>query len=140
MNVYVGSQTGATANPHQYYRVETVSGTLQDIDIRLKVLIPKDFEDFSNTGDLSFTYRTDSGSDTVNKLDIIVKDEDGDDAFTAADGQGLANTAWTAYTDEFDGGSFDPAKGEYIYVNIKGYTTSSGMAFAGAVVLTYTAR
>lgn len=141
LNVFVGSQTGATANPHHYYRVETGSGQLQDIDIRMKVLMPKDFVDFSNSNDLTFSYRTGSGASAVNKLDILVEDDDGDDAFTASDGQGLVNTSWTDYTDEFDGGSFNPAKSEYIHVTIKAYASSNeGMAYAGEVIITYTAR
>ena len=140
LNVYVGSQTGATASPHPYYRAESGSGQLQDVDIRMQVLIPRDFLDFSNSNDLSFSYRNTGASDADSKLDILVEDADDDDAYTEADGQGLFNTSWTDYTDEFDGGSFNPIPGQYIFITIKSYASSSGQAYAGELVITYTSR
>ena len=48
------------------------------------------------------------------------------------------------YTDEFDGASFNPIAGEYIYITIKGYASKAGAteqnAFAGELVLTYTGK
>jgi transposase len=140
VNVYVGSQTGSTANPHQYHRVSSGSGQLQDIDIRLKVLLPSDFVSFANGGDLNFSYRNTGASAAASKLDILVEDDDGDDAFAASDGQGLFSASWSQYADEFDGASFNPAAGEYVYITIKAYASSGGEAFAGEVILTYTSR
>ncbi len=139
-NVFIGSETGATVNPHQYYRIATGSGQLQDIDIRFKVLLPADFVSFANTGDLSFFYRTTGSASTQSKLDILVEDADGDDAFPAVDGQALFNTSWTQYADEFDGASFNPVAGQYVFITIKGYASSGGSAFAGELNLTYTSR
>ncbi|MBD3329998.1 hypothetical protein GF354_00535 [Candidatus Peregrinibacteria bacterium] len=140
--VYTDSETGA--DPHQYYEIESGQNTLQDLDLKIKVKLPEDFVDFSSTNDLSFYYKNTGTDATDSKLDILVEDDDGDDAFTAADGQGLFNTSWTEYTDEFDGGSFNPAAGEYIYITIKGYASKSGStqqsAYAGELVLTYYGR
>ena len=138
--VYVGSETGSTVNPHQYYRVSSGSGQLQDVDIRLKVLLPADFVSFANAGDLRFAYKNTGASTAQSKLDILVEDADGDDAFTAADGQNLFSTSWTEYSDELDAVAFNPSARQFIYITMKGYATTSGSAYAGDIILTYTSR
>ncbi len=142
-NLYSDSESGA--NPHQYYVATSKQVTLQDLDVKIKVKLPEDFVDFSTTtNDLSFFYKNTGVDATDSKMDILVEDNDGDDAFTAVDGQTLFNVAWTEHNDEFDGGTFDPAAGEYIYITIKGYASKAGVTaqspYMGELVLTYTGR
>jgi len=141
-SVYAGSESGS--NPHQYYIVTSRQTSLNDLDIKVKVKLPEDFVSFANTGDLSFYYKNTGTNDTDSKLDILVEDDDGDSAFNPADGQGLFNTSWTEYADEFDGANFDPSAGDYIYVTIRGYASKAGAtyqdAYAGELVLSYTGR
>lgn len=129
------------ANNHQYYILKTQQAALQDLDLRFKVQLPQDFKDFTGTSDLSFFYRNTGTDNSDSKLDILVEDADGDDAFTAGDGQNLFSSTWTEFVDEFDGGSFDPAAGEYIYVTIKGYTSKDGTTqqnpYVGELVINY---
>jgi len=143
VNVYNDSESGS--NPHQFYLIKSRRSALNDLDLKMKIKLPEDFVDFTtNTTDLSFDYKNTGTDNTDSKIDILVEDDDGDDAFTAANGQGLFSTAWTSYTDEFDGASFDPSGGEYIYVTIKGYASKDGAteqsAYIGELVITYTGR
>jgi len=131
------------ANNHQYYLVKSQQASLQDINLKFKVKIPTDFKDFTNANDLSFFYKNTGAGSADSKIDILVEDDDGDDAFTAADGQNLFNTSWTQYADEFDGGSFNPAAGEYIYVTVKGYArNNSGIKspYVGEIVINYLSK
>ena len=93
---------------------------------------------------MSFYYKTTNTTTTDNKIDILVEDNDADDAFTAADGQGLNSASWVEYTDEFDGVSFDPAAGEYVYITVKGYARTQGaseyLPYVGEIVITYVGR
>ncbi len=138
-NLYSGSDAGV--NPHQYYTVRTYQTILNDLDVVLKVQLPLDFEDFSNTDDITFSYRNTGADVTDSAIDISVEDEDGDAAW-AAGGTGLFNLAWTDYLDEFDAGAFDPQAGEFIYVTLKGYASRDGITFQqpymGEVVIQYT--
>ena len=112
-NIYTDSEAGA--NPHQFYLFNTGQTSLQDLDIKIKVKLPEDFVDFTSaTTDLSFFYKNVGVDNTDSKIDILVEDNDGDDAFTAVDGQGLFNIIWTEYTDEFDGLNFNPSAGESV--------------------------
>ncbi len=138
MNVYTDAET--TAGGHEYYIGRTNKVDQQDIELKFKVRLPEDFVDWSATNDLNFFYQTDTALAADNQLDILVEDDDGDDAFTATDGQGLVNTSWTEYTDEFDGAGFDPAAGEYIYVTVKLYATNGDDARAGELVLSYSTQ
>jgi len=139
-NIYNGNDT---ANSHQYYTVKSRQAALNDLDVKVKVLIPQDFVNFTgNAGDLSFYYKNTGVNNTDSKIDILVEDDDGDDAFTAADGQNLFNTGWTEYTDEFDGAGFDPSAGEYIYITLRGYASRAAgtyqQPYMGEIVLKYT--
>ena len=141
VNVFAGTETGSTSNIHHYLRMETSSGTMQNIDLRLKVRLPDDFVSFTNeSNDIRFSYRNSGAGTAQSKLDILVEDDEGDDAFTAADGQDLFSATWADYTDEFDGGSFDPEAGEYVYITVKAYTSSAGVTYSGEILLTYTAQ
>ncbi len=129
-----------TVNNQEYYIVKTQQAALQDVDLKFKIRLPQDFKDFTNSNDISFFYRNTGSDNSDSALDILVEDDEGDDAFTAADGQGLFSAAWTEYTDEFDGAGFDPAAGEYLYITVKGYTSNdSGQQnpYAGAIVINY---
>jgi len=140
-NVFIGSDAGV--NAHQYYAIKTGESAQQDLTLKMKVRIPRDFADFGAGNDLSFWYKNTGASTSDSKSDILVEDKDGDDAFTAADGQGLYNAAWTEYADEFDGGSFNPAADEFLYVTVKGsarYDSGYLSPFIGEIVLTYRAR
>ena len=143
-DVYINSESGV--NPHEYYIVKTKQASFQDLDLKIKIKLPEDFGSFANATDLSFGYKTVTTSDADNKIDILVEDDDGDDAYTAADGQGKVSSVadtWTSYTDEFDGAGFDPGYGEYIYITIKGYATYDSAyhsPYIGEIVLTYTTR
>jgi len=142
-NIFTESETGT--DPHEYYYVRTGQTSQQDLDLKFKVLLPEDFVDFTTaSNDLSFYYKNTGAGTADSKIDILVEDDDGDDAFTAADGQDLFNLAWTEYTDEFDGGSFNPAAGEYIYVTVKGYARRQGgsryIPYIGEIVFTYTGK
>jgi len=109
----------------------------------MKVRVPRDFVDFGAGNDVSFWYKNTGASDSDSKIDILVEDKDGDDAYTAAEGQGLFNASWTEFTNEFDGGSFNPYVDEFLYVTVKGYGRfNSGYLspFIGEIVLTYRAR
>lgn len=131
-----------TPGGHEYYILKTQQSSLQDLDLKFKIQLPQNFSSFTNANDLSFFYKNTGFDNTDSKIDILVEDDDGDDAFTAGDGQDLFNTNWTEYTDEFDGGAFDPLAGEYIYVTIKGYTSNDGgqqNPYLGEIVLNYTA-
>ncbi len=139
-NIYNGNDT---VNNHQYYTVKSRQASLNDLDVKIKVRLPEDFVNFTgNANDLRFSYRNTGTDNTDSKIDILVEDDDGDDAFTAVDGQNLFSATWTDYTDEFDGGSFDPAAGEFIYITVKGYASRDGVTFQqpyiGEIVLTYT--
>lgn len=138
-NIYSGYDE---TNDHQYYTVKSTQVALNDLDVKIKVRLPEDFVDFSNSGDLSFFYQNTGTNSTDSAIDILIEDNDGDDAFTAVDGQGLFNAAWTEYTDEFDGAGFDPAAGEYIFITLKGYASRDGATnqqpYMGEIVLTYT--
>lgn len=142
INLYSDSETGA--NPHEFYIAKTTQATLQDIDLRLKIRLPEDFVDFTTAAnDIGFWYKNTGVNNTDSKIDILVEDDDGDDAFTAADGQGLFSATWTSYTDEFDGASFNPAAGEYIYVTIKGYASNDSgyqSPYIGELAFTYTGK
>ena len=131
--------TVAGDNPHQYYVVKTTQGTLQDLDLKVKIQLPADFVDFTSTNDLYFNYKTTTVLNTENKIDILVEDDAGTDSFTAADGQGkfsaVADT-WYTWNDEFDAGTY--AAGDFIYVTIKGYSTTSKYAHIGELVISYT--
>jgi hypothetical protein len=141
-NVFTGSETGA--NPHEYYVVKTGSGQLQDLTLRMKVRVPRDFVDFGAGSDVSFWYKNTGAEAEDSKIDFLVEDKDGDDAFTAAEGEGLfASTFWEEFTNEFDGGSFNPVADEFLYITVKGYARyQSGYLspYIGEIVLTYRAR
>jgi|GEM_PF-5876481 len=141
-NLYTDSETGA--NPHQFYILKSQQATLQDTNLVIKAKLPTDFVSFANSGDLSFSYKNTGTNNTDSKIDILVKDKDGDNAFTASDGQNLFSTSWATYTDEFDGVSFNPTAGDYIYLTLTGYAskdlTVSQDAYLGEVVLTYTGK
>ncbi|MDD4628373.1 MAG: DUF2341 domain-containing protein [Candidatus Peribacteraceae bacterium] len=140
-NVFIGSDAGN--NAHQYYAIKTGESAQQDLTIKVKIRVPRDFVDFGAGNDLSYWYKNTGAGTSDSKSDILVEDKDGDDAFTAADGQALYNAAWTEYTDEFDGGSFNPAVDEFLYITVKGYGRyDSGYLapFIGEIVLTYRAR
>jgi hypothetical protein len=138
-NLYFGSEAGA--NPHQYYNLKTNQASLQDLDLKIKIKLPEDFVDFSSTNDLSFFYKNTGTDNTDSKIDILIEDAGGDDAFLAANGQNLFNTAWTELTQEFTGVGFNPAAGDYIYVTIKMYASKDGVTFqqpfAGELVISY---
>ncbi len=142
-NVFIGSE--ASTNGHQYYIIETEESSLQDLTLKMKVRVPRDFVDFGAGNDVSFWYKS-TDMVEVNEdfwIDFLVEDKDGDDAFTAAEGQGLFNTSWTEFTNEFDGGSFNPAPDEYLYITIKGYARYEFIylsPYIGEIVLTYRAR
>jgi hypothetical protein len=128
------------ANDRQFYILKTQQSSLQDLDLRFKVKLPEDFKDWTSSNDLRFSYRNTGSDNTDSRIDILVEDADGDAAFTAADGQNLFSAAWTDYTDEFDGGAFDPAAGDFIYVTVKGYTSNDSVQqnpYIGEIVLTY---
>jgi transposase len=137
-NLFTGSDAGA--NHHQYYTVKTGSGQMQDLTLKVKVKLPSDFVDFGAANDIRFSYKTTGSTSADSTVDLLIEDNDGDDAFTAADGQGLFNTSWTDYTDECDGGSFDPAADEFVFITVKAYTTSGNQPYVGEIVLTYRAR
>ncbi len=131
------------ANSHAYYILKTQQTSLQDLDLRLKVKLPDDFVDFTSTNDLSFFFRNTGANNTDSKIDILVEDADGDDAYTASAGQNLFSSTWAEYTDEFDGASFDPAAGEYVYITVKGYTSydsSQQNPYIGEIVLKYNSK
>ena len=140
-NVFSASDTGA--NPHQYYIIKTGSGQLQDLTLHMKVRVPRDFADFGAGNDVSFWYKNTGTGVTDSKIDILVEDKDGDDAFPAAEGLGLFNAAWTQYVNEFDGGSFNPVADEFLYITAKGsarYNSGNLSPYVGEIVLTYRAR
>ncbi len=140
-NVFLGNEEGG--NPHAYQTIKTGSGQLQDLTLKMKVKVPRDFVDFGAGNDLSLWYKNTGTGVSDSKTDILVEDKDGDDAFTAAEGQGLFNAAWTQYVNEFDGGSFNPVADEFLYITAKGYARyNSGYLspFIGEIVLTYRAR
>ena len=68
-DIYIDSETGV--NPHEYYLLKTTQGTLQDLDLKIKVKLPADFVDFTSTNDLSFSYKTTTIVNTENKIDIL---------------------------------------------------------------------
>lgn len=142
VNVYTESESGP--DPHQFYTVRTNQGGLNDIDLKFKVKLPDDFVDFSGTNDIQFSYRNTGADNTDSKIDILVEDDEGDAAFTVGDGQDLFSTVWNDFFDEFDGGAFDPAAGEYVYVTVKGYASKDGPTFQepniGEIVLNYVGR
>lgn len=144
VNVFAVSETGSTSAIHHYSLVQSSLGQLQDIDLRFKVLLPDDFVAFSpGQNHLSFFYRNTGSDDTDSKFDILVEDDDGDDAFNALDGQKLFSTSWAEYLDEFDQGAFDPVAAEHIYITVKAFTSFDGTeqsALAGEIILTYTAQ
>ena len=141
-NIYSGSEGGVA--PHEYYLIKTTQTSFQDLTVTIKVKLPEDFVDFTTAAnDIDFYYKNTGVADTDSKIDILVEDDDGDDAYTAADGQTLFNTSWTQHLDEFDGVDFDPTAGEYIYITIIGYTSyDSGYQspYLGEIVLTYSGK
>ena len=139
-NLYTDSETGA--NPHEYYLLKSSQASLQDLTLRFKVKLPENFQDFSGTGDLSFFYKNTGVDATDSKVDILVEDKEGDDAFLAADGQGLFSSTWAEYTDEFDNGAFNPVAGDYIYVTVTAYGSSDvgyQSPYIGELVIKYQA-
>ena len=50
------------------------------------------------------------------------------------------HNAWLEYKDEFDGSSFSPEAGEYIYITLKGYASNNSFAYMGEIVLKYVGR
>ncbi|MFC1615575.1 hypothetical protein ACFL21_00395 [Patescibacteria group bacterium] len=141
-NVYIESETGT--NGHEYYVLKTIQGNLQDLDLKIKVRVPEDFIDFTTAvNDIGLWYKNTGIDSSDSKIDILIEDDEGDDAFDAVDGQGLFNTDWTAYVDEFDGAGFDPVAGEYIYITIKGYTSNDAgyhSPYIGEIAFTYTGK
>ncbi|MDD5075123.1 MAG: hypothetical protein PHO54_04575, partial [Candidatus Peribacteraceae bacterium] len=79
-NVFTGTETGT--NPHAYYIIKTGSGQLQDLTLKMKVRVPRDFVDFGAGNDVSFWYKNTGGDAEDSKIDFLVEDKDGDDAFT----------------------------------------------------------
>lgn len=135
-DIYIDTDTGD--DPHQYYVMKTTQGTLQDLDLKIKIQLPADFVDFSSTNDLSFDYKTTTTLNTENKIDILVEDNAGVDSFTAADGlakvSAVADT-WYTWNDEFDAGTY--AAGDFIYVTIKGYGITAKYPYMGELVISY---
>ncbi|EFK94892.1 hypothetical protein LDC_3108 [sediment metagenome] len=141
-DIFTDSETGVS--PHEFYVIKTTQASLQDLDIKIKVRVPQDFIDFSTeANDIGFWYKNSGADNTDSKIDILVEDKDGDDAYLASEGQTLFNTSWTAYVNEFDGGSFDPQPGEYILITIKGYASYDGgyqSPYIGEIAFTYTGK
>jgi len=139
-NLYNDSETGA--NPHQYYSLKTTQASLQDLTLKYKVKLPENFKNFSGLNDISFFYKNTGVDETDSAIDILVEDKDGDDAYLAADGQGLFSAAWAEYSDEFDNVDFNPVAGDYIYVTVKAYGSYAAgyqSPFVGELVLKYEA-
>ncbi|MDP3975961.1 MAG: hypothetical protein Q8P95_03515 [bacterium] len=138
IDVTVGTE-GAGQISH-FYRFDSSQVVLQDLDLRLKLLIPDDFVDFSNDSDLTFSYRSTGASSAEAHIDIIPFDEDGDPAYDPIEGQNLTSPDWTSLINEFDGVSFNPQPGEYIELLVRGFASSLGSSYVGEIILRYTAR
>jgi hypothetical protein len=130
------SDTGGTGK-FDYYRWETVQGTLQDIDVVMKVMLPRDFISFTATP-ITLTYRTADGMLTNNRIDLSVEDSTGA-LVTLSGASALTSATFTAAPITFVGVPTFTADGMMIF-HIKVSASSAGFADLGEITLEYNGR
>lgn len=101
----------------------------------MKVKLPDDFVDFSNSNDLSFFYKNTGASAADSQIDISIADKEGDVGYSQT---ALYNAVWTNLQNELSGASFNPSAGDYIYITITAYGKSTANPYVGEVNITYT--
>ncbi len=85
-----------------YYQWVSSKATLQDYDVVLRFAIPSGFTSWSAPA-LRLTYQTDSDDPGENAIDLIVKDEAGNDLTLTAPSTSMINTNWTTGQWSFSG-------------------------------------
>jgi hypothetical protein len=126
---------GAPGNlNYNHYKWRTTKATMQDMDLVLRVTLPKDFASFAATP-LQFTYRTDTANAANNRLDLTVEDTNG--AVVALAGASALNSTTFATTNVTFGGGPTFTAGNAITVRIKLSATNAGAAYASTLRLNY---
>jgi len=129
---------GAPGNAnYNYYKWTTNQPTLQDNDLVLRIKLPEGFSGFQAVP-LEFTYKTQNGSVSDNKLDLFVEDTTGTPV-TLTGAAGLVNTAFTTASITFIGAPTFVA-GQTITVKIKLSALNTGAAYASTLKLNYIGR
>lgn len=117
-----------------YYRFTTQQGTLQDVDLVLRVDLPDGFTGFQATP-LEVTYRTSDLVTTTNNVEITLEDTTGT-AIPLVGGTGLVSTTFATSGITF-GGAPTFTAGEPVTIRVKLSSTSAGFADVGKISLNY---
>jgi len=125
-------------NIENAYRWETTRPTDQDYDVKLRVQVPDNFDDWTSSTPIEFKYRTDTTTAADNQLAFTMQDT-ADAAVTMANNTGLASSVaatWVESTNmTITGGTWNA--GGWFTITIKLTTDNGGGAEAGSIVLNY---
>lgn len=127
------------SNYHNYYDWTTSQPTLEDYDIIIRAQLPDDFVSWQ-ANPITFEYRTQDGTTTNNKLDIVLVDTAQATAGLTGN-TALANASWTTYTssDDISGGTW--TAGSWFTIKVTVYALNGGkFADAGEIKLQYNGR
>jgi len=117
-----------------YYRWTSRQGSIQDIDLIIRMDLPDGFTAFQATP-VEITYRTSNAVPATNKIDVIIEDTTGTAvALTGATSLTSATFATSAIT---FGGAPTFTAGEPITIKVKLSTTSAGFADVGKISINY---
>ena len=119
---------------YNYYKWRTTKAAMQDMDLVLRINLPKDFALFAATP-MQFIYRTDTANAANNRLDLTVEDTNGA-AIPLTGASPLNSTTFATANVTFGGGPTFIA-GNAITVRIKMSATNLGAAYASTLRLNY---
>jgi hypothetical protein len=120
-----------------YYEWTTRQGTMQDIFLEIKTSVPSGFAAWQTTP-IQFTYRTGTGADTDNRIDVSMTDTAGNPV-TLTGASDLTSTTFATTNMTFGGAPvFTP--GQPFVITVKLSATSAGSSDAGLLQLNYNGR
>lgn len=125
------------ANVENSYRWETSRPTDQDYDLKVRIQLPDNFDDWA-TNPIEFKYRTDTTTATDNQLDFTMQDTS-DVAVTLSNNTGLVSSVASTWVESTNmtitGGTWNP--GGWFTVTIKLTSDNGGGSEAGSIVFNY---
>jgi hypothetical protein len=139
-NVGMLSLTQDNSSKRNYYLWMSEETTLQDYDIFVRFLLPRDFVRWKTdtTTPLQVEYRSTSANSTENKLDISIYDTNGSPVTLSGPTTNLASIAWAQTPIEFLGNPTWTPGGEFL-IKLHVSAKSSNQMHLGSLKLHYTA-
>lgn len=135
--MFADYENNGGGNQHNFYVWTSHNATLQDYDLVLRVQLPNDFSSFESNP-IVFNYKTLTTNNTVNKIDLTLKDNAGNNV-GLTDSANLVSTVantWTTGIVNFSGSPSFSA-GDYLTFYVKLSTNATGATYLGEMSLKY---